>query len=129
MTDYRIARAKEDYAISAEFLGKAADEIMFPTVVAVRDGRIVGAVATHNRDDMVVAGPLRVDESIPNKAVLALKLSEEYERVMAALEVREFLFSVYRDNERYLRALERLPIERVDENESMIWFRRQPERG
>ena len=67
-------------------------DFAFPTVVAKRDGRVIGFLATSPSADAVVAGPF-VTEGGRNP-ILFLRLLESYENVMRKAGVAAYLYRV-----------------------------------
>jgi len=96
-TRYRLATEADDDALNA--LPKGEVPRRFPTVVAERDGEIVGYLATHDRPDMILAGPLEV--TLPadaNRGVMAMRLIQAYEFVLGQVEgVRSYFYATADD--------------------------------
>ena len=67
----------------------------WPTAVAIRDGKLIGAVSTREIDGRIVCGPLRV--AIPNPARVILRLMGTYEIYLRSIGVTKYLF--YADTE------------------------------
>jgi len=68
----------------------------FPTVVAERDGKIIGFLGTHALPNGIVAGPLTVDlPSYRARGIVALRLIQTYEFIlMQAPGITSYLYSV-----------------------------------
>ena len=84
-TRYRLATEADEAALRALPQGDVPRR--FPTIVAERDGAIVGYLATHDRPDMILAGPLEV--VIPeghSRGVMALRLIQAYEFVLGQFD-------------------------------------------
>lgn len=66
----------------------------FPTVVAEREGRILGFLGTHDREDCILAGPLGVrDREGRSRAIIAWRLLQAYEVVLAHAGVSAYYFT------------------------------------
>lgn len=91
-------------------------DFTFPVVVAVRDGEIIGFVATQPRDDAIVAGPL-VIEGGPNPFIF-LRLAEAYENVLRAAGVKVYLHTIDKGREKHVEMMERLGFTRWGEAEN-----------
>lgn len=109
-TIYRLARDEDDYFLDLMQWGDVPRR--FPTVVAERDGVIVGYLATDARPEFICAGPLYVDlPSGRSGAVIALRLLEAYEAVLRVAGVESYYFSIEKPSWR--RVAERLPHTRL----------------
>ena len=80
-TRYRLARPEDDYFMDLMEHGDVPRR--FPTVVAERDGHIVGFLATDARADFICAGPLSVSpDAAQSRGILAMRLIQAYEAVL-----------------------------------------------
>jgi len=96
MTTYRLATQPDDYDTCRLFVpGKFG----FPTILAERDGELLGFLGTHPRDDAVVVGPIFVREDKRGTGFIALRLIESYEKVLHAAGVSEYLLSADPEDE------------------------------
>lgn len=65
----------------------------FPTVVAERDGQIIGFLGTHDRRDAILAGPLEVElPSGRHRAVVAMRLIQAYENVLTLAGIDHYFY-------------------------------------
>jgi len=120
-TKYRLAQ-RGDYRKAHKLTGWKA-RMSWPTVVAERDGELIGVIGTHARRDAVVAGFLYAPHPI-----VALRLIEAYERVLRLAGVREYWFSLAKDApERWRRVVEENPdlVEPRGERDGVSWFKRK----
>ena len=80
----------------------------FPTVIAERDGEIIGYLGTHDRDDCILAGPMEVRlENERAKGLVALRLIEAYETVLLHAGIEFYFYGVH--NGPWRDATERSP--------------------
>jgi hypothetical protein len=94
-TEYRLAVDPTDYARCHALMKRnryASDRLGWPTVLAIRDGKVLGFISTHRRRDTVMAGPLVVDGNTASP-FLVLRLIEGYEKVLSATGVRYYWFT------------------------------------
>lgn len=95
------------YAMAKRAGGKVhKGDFAFPTVVAVRNGEIVGFVATQPNPDAVVAGPLVIDGG-PNIFIF-LRLAEGYENVLRLAGVKTYLHVIDKGRDEHVQMMERL---------------------
>jgi hypothetical protein len=90
----------------------------FPTVIAERDGKIVGLMATRpNRDDVVECHAVKADS-----AFIALRLMECYERILRVFDIKGYCFSMSKENRYFMDIALRLPETRqYGESETSIY--------
>ena len=122
MTTYRLAVGPADYkkcrALMAEFIEPVA--LSFPTVMAERDGKLIGFLATQPRKEAVIAGPLMLRERSP---FVTLRLLEAYDNVMRAAGITAYHFYVKNGNQ-WREQVERLGFEAWSHDEGGAWYRR-----
>ena len=83
------------------------EETEFPTVVAERDGEIIGCLATQEEPSCVVAGPLVVKDG-RLKAICGIRLAEAYENVLRAAGVTTYYFCIDREHEAWIKSALRM---------------------
>lgn len=93
-TTYRLAQAGGEfnklYALMRKRgLATRGGMLQFPTVVAERDGKIVGFLSTSSTDEGLYVGPLVCDGPI-----MAMRLTEAMELVLVQAGVSRYLVSV-----------------------------------
>jgi hypothetical protein len=91
---YRVAETPEDWAAVKELLRAEAvpeQAIKFPTIMAMDDEKLVGFIATQDRSDMVVAGPM-VMRSDKRRVFTAKRLVILYQQVMMRLGMQKVVF-------------------------------------
>lgn len=94
-TKYRLATSPADYkacrALFADNHGAdPTNSLSFPTVMAERDGALVGFLSTWSSKKALIAGPLEVKGG--KNIFLFIRLIEAYENVMRIAGVKRFLF-------------------------------------
>ena len=123
MTTYRLAVGPADYkrcrALMAEF--QEPVPLSFPTVLAERDGHLIGFLATQPRKEAVVAGPLMLRERSP---FVTLRLLEAYDNVMRAAGIAAYHFFVKAANAEWRGQIERLGMQPWHVDDDGVWYRR-----
>jgi hypothetical protein len=77
----------------------------FPTVMAERDGTLVGYMASRpGRHDAIECHAIKADSSF-----VALRLMEAYEAILAAFEIKGYCFSMDKEAPGFLETVLRLP--------------------
>ena len=126
-TQYHLATTSHDYRRCNEFLRGAEVEykhLSFPTVMAERDGGIVGIVSTQPRKDLVVAGPMHVGVD-GNPSFVFMRLVECYERVLKLAGVTFYhFFTSGKMLDNLSRLGEEWSVEKVPGDGETSWFRR-----
>ncbi len=95
----------------------------FPTVVAKRDGKLIGLLSTRPVTEAIVAGPLIVD--LPTRGVVTMRLVEAYDIVLRRAGVKNYLFHVKKGKawaEQVERALGVAPY--TEDGHGNLWFKR-----
>lgn len=125
-TFYRLAHSPKDYAACRSLLREQGEDVAlsFPTVLAERDGKIIGFVSTRPRKDMVVAGPLVVSKAITRPGMVIIRLGEAYEAVMKKAGVTAYVFHVEPHMTAWAGILDRTGFERWHQDDTGTWFRR-----
>jgi hypothetical protein len=128
-TTYRLAEGP-DFAVCHKLFKSQGHErdarYAFPTVVADRDGDIVGFYSTNDAQEYITAGPLEVDKSLDNPLIVAIRLVDAYDNVMRSVGINSYLFSVDKDNEQWKDIMERATgLESYAEDETRYWYRKE----
>ncbi|MEE9302866.1 MAG: hypothetical protein V3U84_03680 [Thiotrichaceae bacterium] len=112
-TEYKIATTYDEY-VGCHDLMKKDEELSYPTVMAVRDGKAIGMIGTARGKENLFATPI-----IANSIFTCIGLYELYERTLSNLGTKHYLFSVERKNIKLINAVERLfeikPFMKTDE--------------
>ena len=125
-TVYRLAHSPKDYAACRALLREQGEDVRlsFPTVMAEREGAVVGFCATQPRKDAVVAGPLVVAKDLPRPGITIIRLGEAYENVMRAAGVKVYWFHVEPHMTEWADILKRVGFEPYAEDAAGVRFRR-----
>lgn len=121
-TTYRLAAVPSDYR-AVRALSGTTERMTWPTVVAERDGRIIGCFGTYFSDDAIVAGAMHAPH-----AIVGLRLIEAYERVLRLAGVRSYLFSIAVDapaSWRHTLKNSTDLVEPLGEHNGEQWYRRK----
>jgi hypothetical protein len=122
-TDYTIANGDDRIEIYENF--DVVHQLGNPIVVAKRNGKIIGFLATQNRDDSVVAGPLEIN--LKNKAFVCKGLVEAYDTMMTRLGLKYYWFNVNKKEAAdWLEQVQETGLyTKIEENGDYLWYRRQ----
>lgn len=127
-TTYRLATSPRDYA-KCHGLARAAQRTVspfgFPTVMAERDGELVAFLGTHQREDMLLAGPLVLKPGLPS-VILKLRLGEVYENLLCIAGVKFYVLGVEKTDAKSLEFSKRMGMEQIGETDTQVLFRRSP---
>lgn len=101
-TIYRLARTPRDYRACRKLFeenhgAEPLHNLSYPTVVAVRDGEIIGFLSTDTRKKVIMAGPLEVKGG--KNMITFIRLIEAYEVVLRVSGVTSFMFYLRADRE------------------------------
>lgn len=91
---YKIAETPGDFASIDAMMkasGFAVEPIKFPTIMAADDEGLVGFIATIDKPDMVLAGPLVLRQD-RRHVFTALRLITLYDQVMQSLGMKSIIF-------------------------------------
>lgn len=124
-TLYRIASAGSDYrachAIN-KALGKPGKPLHFPTVVAERDGKILGYLSTHREVTWcLMAGPLEVLTPSP---FMSMRLIEAYESVLKAVGITRYCFAIDKGQQGWIEQVKISGANIIAEDEKDVVFER-----
>lgn len=127
-TLYRLAHSPKDYG-ACHWLAAQREmpvkRLSWPTVVAERDGEVIGFLATQPRDDAIVAGPLAVGD-VPRPLITIIRLIDAYENVLRAAGVSSYLFAVERDNPEWQALIDKAgEMQPHKTTEDAVWYLRR----
>lgn len=124
MTLYRLATSPADYR-KCHALMRASNptsgntpKLGYPTVVAEKDGTVVGFISTVRHPKLIVAGPVHA----PN-GIIALRLFEAYENFLWHAGVRGYLIPAKEHDHGSM--LQRAGFDLLEQNNGVNWFRRE----
>lgn len=77
----------------------------FPTVLAERNGEIVGLMSSSmKREDVIECTGIKADSPI-----ITLRLMEAYESVLSTFDVKGYIFTIAKDDDWFIDEVLRLP--------------------
>ncbi len=128
-TTYKlIAKPSEYRALHrvAKKVGVKTDSgLSWPTVIAERDGKVIGFLSSKQKKGSVIAGPIAVDVDGATIFV-ARRLVEFYELFLYAARVPHYFFNISKDNKRWVRTVkDLLKLEPYAEKDGVLWFKRK----
>lgn len=126
-TIYRLARAGGEfnklYALAKkQGLSLPAGTLNFPTVLAERDGKVLGFLSTLPTTEAVLAGPLVMGQK---SMLTAIRIAEAYEVVLRTAGVDTYFIQIDPARAEWSDTLERLGYELMNTNEERILLRRE----
>lgn len=124
---YRLADGPADFRRAhalCDALGMERVTFGWPTVVAEKDGEIIGVMATRPSDKAVLVGRLAAKGQNPSFTLI--RLVDAYENVLRLAGVKVYLIPTQREDERLQVAIERLmDIRPWVRDEKVVWYRRE----
>lgn len=129
-TLYYKASHKQSYLKAAEYLEFPQEALLAPTILAVRDGKIVGAIGTYEAVDWngesvaPLGGPFKVTVE-GNPYFVGKRLLDVYEFELQRLGIKAMWFCIGKKLESWLSTARRNPnwVE-MGEDTGAFWFRR-----
>ena len=107
---YRLADCASDYTACHKILklhGRPSDwKLHFPTVIAVKDKKVLGFLSTVKCSWSVLAGPLETLEPQVN-GIMILRLLEAYDVVLRTMGVTRYCFEVKKENDHWIKQINR----------------------
>lgn len=100
----------------------APQKLGWPTVVAQRDGRLLGFLSTDPTKKVIVAGPLIVGKNC--SAIIVIRLVEAYENIIRPW-VNGYYFHVEKKNSHWLKMIRKLDFRETGKSRSGFWFYRE----
>lgn len=99
--------------------------LAYPTVYAVRDGRIIGVLGTTLDGGMVCMGPLAVHRDVRMKGVVALRLVQVQEALYKDAGLDSYYVFISHDNPGWKRSAEKMLLRPVYETDTHTWYIRE----
>lgn len=93
----------------------------WPTVVAKRDGKVIGFLSTLPVQGAIFAGPLMLEKP---SMLTTIRLGEAYEVVLRMAGVNTYFHLVSQDQPEYIAMLERLGYTRIGVDENQVIMKR-----
>ena len=126
-TEYSLVNSSKGYSQCHDFLksnGMKHSGFTFPTIMAKREGEVIGVLGTIPLKNVVVAGPLWVSVA-GNGSFVAIRIIEAYDNVMRNAGLTMYYFSVEKDNPKWLSLIRKMDTEELDDNDpELFWFKR-----
>lgn len=125
MTTYRIIENKADYRKAHKFVRDTNGEdydgpMTFPTVLAERDGEIVGVMSTRIQHSAIMAGSIAA-----SSAFILKRLFEFYETALDQLKIKIYLIPVAKEAKLLLKVMGNVFGPSWQEDENHIWYKRE----
>ena len=97
----------------------------YPTVFAVRHGRIVGVAGTYDNEGLVCMGPLVVSDQLKSKGFVGLRLVQVLEDIYKKAGLTHYFITVHNQLKRWQQAAERYGCRAVGVVEDHTWYVRE----
>lgn len=126
-TTYRLAYSAQDYHRCHQFLKDQGQEeegsLSWPTVMAAREGALVGCLSTIPSKTAIIAGPLVVSTKRPLMTVM--RLVDAYEYVLREASISAYHFGIdLTEHQDWLDLLLKLGRQPYHRDEQAAWFKR-----
>jgi hypothetical protein len=128
-TIYRLSQPQDIRACKKIWAEKEKDfgkpkKLGWPTIVAERNGKILGFLTTGVHTKFIVAGPLILNGG--SSGFTTLRLVEAYEVVLRMAKVDGFFFSIDKTQEKWANiAREIIPTAEKKSDKTHFWFYRK----
>lgn len=97
--------------------------LIFPTIVALRQGEIIGFLGTMTPHDIITAGPLVFRPGIQGKGFLLSRMWQLYEQTFRTIGILQYHFFVETSNTEWLQQVYRIGFQAVAyAEEGYQWF-------
>jgi hypothetical protein len=116
-----IRQCKKLWRAQSDLSGKV-EKLGFPTIVAEREGKIIGFLSTYPNKKGIFPGPLVLNGS--KSIFTVMRLIEAYENVLRYAGVEFYMVNVDKRNNRIVNLLTQLPLEKTRESKNDLWFKR-----
>jgi len=108
-TLYRLASTAADYRACHAIMRANQNfhdlQLHWPTVVAERNGKILGFMSTNKCDWCLLAGPL---ETSTHNPIMVMRLAEAYEAALRVAGITRYCFAIKRSQKRWLEQVSSL---------------------
>lgn len=111
-TDYELVSTPTEYKACHTFLRenkvRYTRSLMFPTIIATRDNKVIGVIGTKPSRVQIMAGPIfaKVDG---NQSFVVKKLIQAYEGVLRLAGVTKFIFAFDIEDYKWLKIVRKFP--------------------
>lgn len=130
-TKYRLAHSSTDYrkahALTSLVDPRLVGPMSFPTVLADRDGLVVGVLGSTPNKNFLVAGPLAIMPDLPSKGPVLMRLLESYENFARFMGIDRILFRIHSvESPHWARSVESIyNIKPYANEDNWLWFQRK----
>lgn len=108
-TLYRLASTAADYrachALMRTNQNFSDQQLHWPTVVAERDGKILGFMSTNTCDWCILSGPL---ETTSHNPIMVMRLVEAYESALRIMGITRYCFAIKRVKKQWVEQVQSL---------------------
>ncbi len=119
-TEYKIASTYDEYVDCHNLMCKD-EELSYPTVMAVRNGKAIGMISTARGKENLFATPM-----IAKSIFVCIGLYELYEQTLSNIGVTHYLFSIEKENTKMINTVERLfDIKPFYEEDKLLFYVRR----
>lgn len=124
-TTYRLVTESDEDRLLEYIREKMGiiSHIGWPSIIAERNGDLLGCIITQAREDAVVCGPIYSENGI-----IAVRLLMIYEDYLAKMGIKEYLFSIADVESSDMLNLARrksVPLVDLGENDGQHWYKRR----
>lgn len=102
-------------------------QLGWPTVIAERNGKILGFISTWPKAKLITAGPLILAAN--SHPIVAVRLIEAYENILRVSGVTTYFFHIESENKDWMDFAERLGVMPFEETRSGQWYQRSISNG
>lgn len=97
------------------------DDIIYPTIIAIRNGNVIGMISTSKGEHNLIAAPM-----IANSIFVCIGLYELYEKTLENIGVKHYLFSIDTENLKMINTVKKLfNIEPFTITDDLAWYVRR----
>jgi hypothetical protein len=132
-TSYRLAQGPKEYQQCHAFLrahGFEESRLSWPTVMAIRQGEVVGCLSRIPSEEAIIAGPLAVSTKHP--LLTAMRLITAWQGVLWRAAVQKGLPSMTyyfgvdpTQHNEWLRLIDKVGLEPYARDAQAVWFKRE----
>ena len=126
MTDYRLAHNSYMYKQANAFLrenGIEYDRLSFPTIIAYREGEVLGVISTNPKENIIVAGPIFA-KTEGNASFIYMRLIEAYDLIIKANRVSGYFFRIWDHQSIWKKQVEKLGLIPYSSADGLTLYRR-----
>ena len=108
--EYRVANNPGDYAAARKLIKEKnveAPKLTFPTILAWKDGELLGLLGTYVKQSVPYLGPLVL--KYPSRPFTGIRLLDSYDNVMRATGVEAYAIFVYKEEGDMQKWIELMP--------------------